>query len=101
MNDPYTYPVVGLRGKMVPIVYRGERCNLESFNREHPWVVQERADQIAINHETGKPKYLPRRFGSEYAAKIGLPLGCTVREERTLERMNMESMAFLNPIGAE
>ena len=46
MIEPYTYPVTGLHGKMVPIVYRGERCNLESFNREHPWVVQERADQI-------------------------------------------------------
>jgi hypothetical protein len=86
---------------MVPEIYRGECCNLESFNRAHTFVVQEPPDKIDINWDTGKPKYLPRRFGSERVAKLGLPLGCTVREEKTLARIQMESAVLLNPIGEE
>ena len=87
MKESYTDPVIGLRGRMVPEIYRGERCNLESFNRAHPFVVREPPNKIDINWDTGKPKYLPRRFGSERVAKLGLPLGYTVREEKTLARM--------------
>ena len=90
---------VGLRGRYAIEVYRqGARIDLDSFNKVHPWIVEDPVTSLRVNPETGKPRFLPRRFTSEDCARQSSSVsGGRVYEERSLARMNAESAWFLNP----
>jgi len=78
---------VGLRGRFAVEVYRqGARIDLDSFNKVHPWIVEDPVTSLRVNPETGKPRFLPRRFTSEDCARQSAAVsGGKVYEERSLK----------------
>lgn len=61
------------------------RIDIESFNAAHPWILEDAVQKLG---QDGRPKFLPRRFCTEYQAMHSRHVsGGTVREDKSLRRM--------------